>query len=58
MIITGFFGFVIFFCLIFVIKDVGRGSVLGCYGRVPGFTGTQKRITFGTKCNIERETMH
>ena len=50
MIFKGFFGFVIiiiiiiiiifFFCLIFVIKGVGRASVLGCYGRVPGFTET------------------
>ena len=58
LIFKGFFGFVIFFfCIIFVIKGVGRGggrgvgggSVLGCYERVPGFTDTQKRITFGTK---------
>ena len=63
VIFKGFFGFVIFFfCIIVVIKGVGRrgggGSVLGCYERVPGFTDTQKRITFGTKCNIEHETMH
>ena len=36
---------------------LGGGSVLGCYGRVPGFTDTEKRITFGTKCNSERKTM-
>ena len=66
VIFKGFFGFVIFFfCIIVVIKGVGRrggggggGSVLGCYERVPDFTDTQKRITFGTKCNIEHETMH
>ena len=47
MIFKGFFGFVIIIIIIFfffaqflLLRVLGGGSVLECYGRVPGFTET------------------